>query len=133
MFVPELSFTFLHHFACFPPVFRCRFVPGHPLLTNGNGRCGLPDLRGCHFLIQIRIEPFGKILRQHFAHVPGNARDATLMQIDHCRFPVRVGIRFLLRADNPLRVFLEIGVRDEACRIRRSVRKQLVRFHSFAG
>ena len=50
------------------------------------------------------------------------------MQIDHRRFSVRVGICFLPRPDNPLREFLEISIRDEACRIRCGIGKQFVRF-----
>ena len=95
---------------------------------NGNGRRSLFNLPGCHSMIQIHIEPVCKIFGKNFAHITGNARYAALMQIDHSRFPVRVGIHFLPCADNPLRVFLEIGVRNEACRIRCGAGKQFVHF-----
>src|SRR5574344_1006287 len=63
-----------------------------------------------HALIACHVQPCGQISIQPFTEVLGDSRYTALMQIDHRRFPVRVGVQFGCGVYDQFRMCQKIAV-----------------------
>ena len=82
-----------------------------------------------HALIACHVQPCGQISIQPFTEVLGDSRYTALMQIDHRRFPVRVGVQFGCGVYDQFRMCQKIAVgRHTGMVVLHRLGKQLVVF-----